>query len=112
MELHGRRVPEPHLEFQRFLTEACYWAGVWQDPSRDSCQQPLSSSSLNGQQWHPGCGPAPLPAGFRKGIGKLPPRTVALLMKSAGRILDDAPRQCYGLSGFISIRRGLSLRTN
>lgn len=28
-----------------FLTEACSWAGIWQDQGRDGCQQPLRGSS-------------------------------------------------------------------
>ena len=119
MELRGRKSQSPTWNFQgprqgqRFLTKACYRAGVWQDQGRDSCQQPLSSSSLNGRTWCPGCGPAPLLAGCKgKASESFPPTTVALLTKSACCILDVVPQQCSGLRGFIFMRLGLSLRAS
>lgn len=87
MELRGCKSRSPTWNFQRqgqqSLAKACSGAGVRQDPGGDSCQQPLSRSSLNGRSWCPGCGPAPLAAGFEgEGSGSFPPPTVALLMKA------------------------------
>lgn len=42
------------------------WAGGWQDPGRDSCQQPLSSFSERAAVV-PRLWPSTPPAGFRKG---------------------------------------------
>lgn len=37
--------PGAPLGISRGPGETCCWAGVWQDPGGDSCQQPRSSSS-------------------------------------------------------------------
>ena len=51
MELHGGKSQSPTWNFRGprqgrgFLTEACSWAGIWQDQGGDGCQQPLRGSS-------------------------------------------------------------------
>lgn len=67
MEL-WQQVPEPHLEFPGDPARpAAGLDGVWQDQGRDSCQQPLSSSSERAAVV-PRLWPSTPPTGFRNGF--------------------------------------------